>query len=75
MLDRSLTLQERTTELTLADRPGCGAPRYMQKEYPVATKQPFALEYWLFEDGTFIVWSNGDLSLSDRSLALTIADE
>jgi hypothetical protein len=69
MRDRSLTLQKRTTELTLADRAGCGSPRFMQKEYK------FAVEFWLFEDGTFIVWSNGDLSLNPRSLDLTLSVE
>jgi hypothetical protein len=69
MSDRIFTFKERSTELTLADRPGSGAPHYMQKEFK------FAVEYWLFEDSSFIVWSNGDLSLSGRSLALTIPDE
>jgi hypothetical protein len=69
MADRSLTLKTRSTALSLADRPGSGAPHYMQKEYK------FAVEFWLFEDSSFIVWSNGDLSLSGRSLALTIPDE
>jgi len=69
MADRPLTLQTRSTSLSLADRPASGAPRFMQKEYK------FAVEYWLFEDGTFIVWSNGDLSLSERDLTLTISDE
>jgi hypothetical protein len=68
MPDRSLTLQTRSTDLTLADRAGCGAPNYMQKEYK------FAVEFWLFEDGTFIVWHNGDLGLNPRSLALTVSD-
>jgi hypothetical protein len=40
----------------------------MQKEYK------FAVEFWLFEDGTFIVWHNGDLGLNPRSLALTVSD-
>jgi hypothetical protein len=66
MPDRTLTLRERSTELSLADRAGCGAPRFMQKEYR------FAVEFWLFEDDSFIVWSNGDLGLDERSLALTI---
>ncbi len=69
MPDRSLTLGERSTALTLADRAGSGAPRFMQKE------DKFLVEFWLFEDDTFIVWSNGDLCLSPRSLALTIPDE
>jgi hypothetical protein len=69
MADRSLTLSERSTELTLADREGSGAPRFMQKEYK------FAVEFWLFEDGSFIVWSNGDFCLSPRSLALTIKED
>ena len=75
MPDRSLTLQERDTSLTLADREGSGAPRFMQKEYKAATDQPFAVEFWLFEDGSFIVWSNGDLCLSPRSLALTMKED
>lgn len=66
MRDRSLTLQKRTTESTLADRAGCGSPRFMQKEYK------FAVEFWLFEDDTCIVWSNGDLSFKPRSLDLTV---
>jgi hypothetical protein len=66
MPDRSLTLSERSTELNLADRAGSGAPRFMQLE------NKFVVEFWLFEDGTFIVWNSGDLSLDARSLALTI---
>ena len=69
MADRSLTLSERSTELTLADRAGCGAPRYMQLQ------NTFQVEFWLFEDGSFIVWSNGDLCLSPRSLALTMKED
>jgi hypothetical protein len=66
MPDRSLTLAIRGTELTLRDRPGSNAPRYMQME------NKFAVEIWLFEDDSLIVWSDGQLSLQERSLALTV---
>jgi hypothetical protein len=69
MPDRSLTLKVRSILLSLADRAGCGAPRFMQKEYK------FAPEFWLFEDDTFIVWSNGDLGLCSRNLGLTVSAE
>jgi hypothetical protein len=69
MPDRSLTLQERTTELSLADRPGSNAPRFMQLE------NKFLVEFWLFEDGSLIVWNDGQLSLAERSLALTVTAE
>jgi hypothetical protein len=67
MPDRSLTLQERTTELSLADRPGSNAPRFMQLE------NKFLVEFWLFEDGSLIVWNDGQLSLAERSLALSVS--
>jgi hypothetical protein len=66
MVDRTLTLKSRPTELTLADRPGSNAPRFMQLE------NKFVVEFWLFEDGSLIVWSDGQLSLQERSLALTV---
>jgi hypothetical protein len=66
MGDQTLTLSKRSTELSLADRAGCGAPRFMQLE------NKFLVEIWLFEDDSFIVWNNGDLSLDPRNLDLTI---
>jgi hypothetical protein len=67
MPDRSLTLTARETLLTLGDRAGCGAPRFMQLE------NRFRVDFWLFEDDSFIVWSNGDLGLDPRSLDLTVS--
>jgi hypothetical protein len=69
MGDQTLTLRKRDTRLSLADREGCGTPRFMQRE------NKFQVEFWLFEDDSFIVWSNGDLSLAPRSLALTVKEE
>jgi hypothetical protein len=66
MADRTLSLRERNPELSLADRAGSGAPRLMQLE------NKFVVEFWLFEDGSFVVWSDGELSLDERSLVLTI---
>jgi hypothetical protein len=66
MVDRTLTLKSRPIELTLKDRAGCGAPRFMQLE------NKFRVDFWLFEDDSFIVWNNGDLSLPERRLNLTI---
>jgi hypothetical protein len=67
MPDQSLTLAPRSTELSLADRPGSNAPRFMQLE------NKFLVEFWLFEDGSLIVWNDGQLSLAERSLALSVS--
>jgi hypothetical protein len=69
MPDRTLTLAARETELTLKDREGSNAPRRMQLE------NKFVVEFWLFEDDTFIVWNDGQLSLAERSLAFTVSAE
>jgi hypothetical protein len=66
MSERKLTLRGRNTGLSLADRAGCGAPRYMQLE------NKFLVEFWLFEDDSWIIWNDGQLSLTERKLDLML---
>lgn len=61
-----ITLTDRSTALTLPARDGIGVQELMQLEREDG--------FWLFEDGDVIVIAARTLSLSTRSLALTLPE-
>lgn len=67
MTDRvQVTLPNRSTSLTLPARDGIGLQELMQLEREDG--------FWLFENGDVIVIAARTLSLSARSLALTLPE-